>query len=257
MRIVSWNVNGLRACLGKGFVRWLNRTSPDVVGLQEVRAFPEQVEPLLQRAGAFQRSWFPAERAGYSGVGLLAKAAPVSVERGLGITAFDSEGRLVVAEFEEFSYFNGYFPKGSGRERDNSRVPYKLAFYEAVLQKALAVRARKKGVIVGGDFNTAHQPIDLKNWKANQKTSGFLPNERAMIDRYLAAGFRDVFRDLHPDLEGQYSWWSQMPGARARNVGWRVDYFLVSEDIAPRVSKAWIEPRVTGSDHCPVGIEID
>jgi exodeoxyribonuclease-3 len=261
MKIAVWNVNGLRACMGKGFAAWLERTQPALLGLQEVRALPEDFDagagnPKVMPPKGWKMAWNPAEKKGYSGTALLYKKAPAKVVTGLGIPEFDREGRLVIAELDGWAFLNGYFPKGSGSERDNSRVPYKLAFYEAVLARAEQYRSQGFGVAIAGDFNTAHTPLDLANWKSNQKTSGFLPEERAMIDRYLAAGYVDVFRARHPDETGHYTWWSQRMGARARNVGWRIDYFLVSQELAPRVKKAWIEPEVLGSDHCPVWIEL-
>ncbi len=257
MKVVVWNVNGIRACAAKGFASWLRRARPDVLGIQEARAFPDQIPPEVARLRAYRSFWNPARRPGYSGTGLLTRNQPGSVETALGVEEFDAEGRLQIADFGLWAFFNAYFPKGSGRERDNSRVPFKLAFSAAVLDRARAWRKRGRSVVIGGDWNTAHQEIDLRNWRSNRETSGFLPEERAEIDRWLAAGFRDVFRDRHPGEEGHYTWWSQRQGARGRNVGWRIDYLLVSQDLTPRVRRAWIEPGVTGSDHCPAGIDLD
>ncbi len=256
MKIMAWNVNGIRACARRGFLAWLAEARPSILGLQEVRARPDQIPPEILEASGYRSYWSPAERPGYSGVGLLVRRRPREVREGLGEASLDGEGRIQIAVFETFVFFNVYFPNGSGRERDNSRVPFKLAFYDAVLERALEFRKGGLGVVIAGDFNTAHREIDLKNWRSNQKTSGFLPEEREAFGRFLEGGFRDVFRDRHPDEPGHYTWWSQRQGARERNVGWRIDYLLVSEDLAPHVRRAWIEPHVPGSDHCPLGIDL-
>ncbi len=256
MKVMIWNVNGLRACAEKGFLAWMRKRKPDVLGLQEVRATPDQVpEELLAQKGG-HRFWNPAARPGYSGVGLWSKTEPLSLATSLGRPEFDAEGRLQIAEFPDFVFFNTYFPNGKGKDRDNSRVGFKLEFYAALLEAAAAWQRRGKAVLIGGDFNTAHQNHDLENWKTNRKTSGFLPEECAWIDRYLAAGFCDPFREARPGESGHYTWWSQRMGARGRNVGWRIDYFLLSADARARVKKTWHEPEVAGSDHCPVGIEL-
>lgn len=251
-----WNVNGIRACADKGFREWFDAAKPAVLGLQEVRAREDQIPAEIRDLPGYGAWWCPAERPGYSGVGVLSRREPLSIETSLGDPEFDREGRIQMVEFDRWVFFNVYFPNGKGKERDNSRVPYKLAFYRAVLEHAQAWRARGKGVVIGGDYNTAHREIDLKNWQSNQKISGFLPEERVWIDRYLEAGFADVFRERHPDEAGLYTWWSQRGGARSRNVGWRIDYLMPSEEIRPWVKRAWIEPQVMGSDHCPLGIDL-
>lgn len=256
-KLMAWNVNGLRAAAKKGFLAWLERARPDALGLQEVRAFPEQLAEILPNIEAlgYRLDFLPAERPGYSGVAVFSRLPVKSILAGLGSADFDKEGRLLTVEYDDFYFASGYFPKGSGKERDNSRVPFKLAFYEESA-RCLARLARRKPVIVGGDFNTAHAEIDLANWKTNAKTSGFLPIEREAFGAFLATGFRDVFRDHHPGEAGHYTWWTQRMGARERNVGWRIDYLLASEALAPRVRRSWIEPETLGSDHCPIGIEI-
>ena len=256
MLVMSWNVNGLRACLRKGFLDWFEARRPAVLGIQETRVFEPQLEGALDGLSRWKFHLTPAERPGYSGTGLLTRPKPLQVIEGVGDPQFDVEGRCQVAEYPRWVFINAYFPKGSGRDRDNSRVPYKLAFYEAVLEVAQSWRERGKGVVIGGDFNTAHEEIDLKNWRGNRKTSGFLPEERAMLSRYLDSGFVDVFRERHPSEAGHYSWWSQRMGARERNVGWRIDYLLVSQELAGWVKRAFIEPDALGSDHCPVGIDL-
>jgi exodeoxyribonuclease-3 len=256
VRVVSWNVNGIRACARKGFRAWLARAGADVVALQEVRALPEEAAAVVPRDGRWHATWVAAERRGYSGVALLARRAPDATWTGLGVPRFDREGRLVAARWGRLAVVNGYFPKGSGRRRDNSRVPYKLAFYRAARSFADGLRRAGLRVLVVGDLNTAHREIDLARPRENAGTSGFLPVERAALDAWLAAGWVDTFRRFEPG-PGHYSWWSQRRGVRARNVGWRIDYVLASRGATPWVRDAFIVPTVRGSDHCPVGVDLD
>ncbi|HEX7038161.1 MAG TPA: exodeoxyribonuclease III [Pseudomonadales bacterium] len=256
MRIVSWNVNGLRACAKRGFLGFLDSSGADVIGIQEVRAFPEQLDAEVREPPGWHSYFCAGERPGYSGVALYTRAPPDEVETRLGDPRFDVEGRFILARFGRLRIANVYFPKGSGRERDNSRVPYKLDFYAAVFERIQALR-RRGPVLVMGDYNTAHRPIDLARPKSNEKTSGFLPEERAELDRWIRAGWVDTFRAQHPDEGGHYTWWRQWGGARENNVGWRIDYVLASPSAAKRVRNAFIWPQVLGSDHCPVGVEFD
>ena len=256
MRIVSWNVNGLRACVRKGFPGFLAECAADVVGIQEVRALPEQLDRAACIPPGWHASFAPAKRPGYSGVAIYSRTAPDDIEIGLGEPRFDDEGRLITARFGRLFVVNGYFPKGSGRDRDNSRVPYKLDFYRAVFDRIERLK-RRGPVFVIGDFNTAHEEIDLARPKDNVKTSGFLPEERAELDRWIASGWVDTFRARHPGESGHYTWWRQWGGARERNVGWRIDYVLASRAAARRVTDAFIWPDVHGSDHCPVGVDVD
>ena len=255
MRIVSWNVNGLRACARKGFLDFLETSRADVVGIQEVRAFEHQLDAGVRAPTGWRAVFSPAERAGYSGVAIYSRNRPARVETALGEPRFDVEGRLVIARFGRLAVASVYFPKGSGRDRDNSRVPYKLGFYAALFERLEALR-RDGPVVVVGDYNTAHEPIDLARPASNTRTSGFLPEERAELTRWLDAGWVDTFRARHPGEEGHYTWWRQWGGARERNVGWRIDYVLASPDAAARVRDAFIWPAVTGSDHCPVGVDL-
>jgi exodeoxyribonuclease III len=255
-RIVSWNVNGLRACAGKGFLDFLESSKAAIVGVQEVRAFPDQLEQRLRAPPGWHSTFSVAERAGYSGVAIYSRTEPDRVETSLGDPRFDVEGRIIVAHFGDLVVANVYFPKGSGAQRDNSRVPYKLEFYAAAFERLERLRKRK-AVFVIGDFNTAHEPIDLARPASNQKTSGFLPEERAELARWLAAGWVDTFRARHVDEPGHYTWWRQWGDARAQNVGWRIDYVLASPAGAQRTKDAFIWPHVLGSDHCPVGVDID
>jgi exodeoxyribonuclease III len=250
-RIFSWNVNGLRACTRKGFLDWFGRTSPDILALQEVRAFPEQLEAAVRDPEGYHATWYPAEsKKGYSGVGLLSRQAPESVVLGgLGEERFDREGRLIISDHGDFLLYGTYFPNGG---QDLSRVPYKLDFSEAVLQHAEEQRRAGRSIIICGDVNTAHEEIDLANPKSNQKNTGFLPEERAWVQRLLDHGYVDIFRHFHPDEPEHYTWWSNRPGVRARNIGWRIDYFIISPDLVDRVVEARIHPDVMGSDHCPI-----
>ena len=256
MRIVSWNVNGLRACEAKGFRRWLERSGADVVGVQEVRARSEDLSPRLAAPRGWHTHFSPAERAGYSGVGLFARRAPDALETALGKRSLDAEGRLQLARFGRLVVANVYFPNGNGKDRDNSRVPFKLRFYRTLFERLEKLRSNGAHVLVMGDFNTAHTELDLARPRENQKTSGFLPRERRELSRWLAAGWVDTFRAFEPG-PGHYSWWSQRSGARARNVGWRIDYVLASPEAMRFVSKAFIERTVRGSDHAPVGVEVE
>ncbi len=256
MRIMSWNVNGLRACARKGFLEVLAQSGADVVGVQEVRAFEPQLPAAVRSPKGWHTRFVAAERPGYSGVGLFSKAAPDRVEDSLGEPRFDVEGRYQLARFGKVVVVNAYFPKGSGKERDNSRVPYKLDFYRAVFDRVERLRRRYR-VFVIGDWNTAHNEIDLARPAGNRKSSGFLPEERAELDRWMEAGWIDTFRRLNPDAPGHYTWWRQWGGARERNVGWRIDYVLASPGAMRRVRDAFIWPHVAASDHCPVGVDVE
>jgi exodeoxyribonuclease-3 len=259
VRILSWNVNGLRAAEKRGFSRWLSRCGAEIVAVQEVRANLSDLPATLtpeHLAGRWHAHYSPAERKGYSGVALYSRRAPDAVDTSLTAPHFDCEGRLQIARFGKLVVVNGYFPNGNGKDRDNSRVPYKLAFYRALFDKLQRLRRGGYRVLVLGDFNTAHREIDLARPKSNHKTSGFLPIEREELDRWLRAGWVDSFRHFEPGAD-HYSWWSQRQGARARNVGWRIDFVLASPAAMRFVERAFIQYRTQGSDHCPVGVEID
>jgi exodeoxyribonuclease-3 len=256
LRLYSWNVNGIRACARKGFRRWLLRSDADIVGLQEVRARAAQLPDDLTGAEGYHLHLVEAERPGYSGVALLSSLEPDTIETSLGDERFDREGRLQIARYGCLFVVNCYFPNGSGNQRDNGRVGFKLDFYAALFARVERERRGGKRVIVMGDFNTAHREVDLARPAANAGTSGFLPEERAEIDRWLAAGWVDAFRAFE-DEGGHYTWWSQRQGARERNVGWRIDYALASPAAARFLRHAWHEPQAEGSDHCPIAIELD
>ncbi len=254
--LISWNVNGLRACDKKGFSIWLQNELPDVLGIQETKSWPEQLDEELRNPSGYHTYFSCAKKKGYSGVALYIKDSieVLSVTDGLGIEEFDSEGRTLIAEFKDYVLFNCYFPNG---QRDLGRVPYKLSFSREVAKQALELNKKlKKPVVICGDYNTSHQEIDLKNPKSNKKNTGFLPEERAWIDEFIAQGFNDVFRLQHPEEEGHYTWWSYRSNCRAKNVGWRLDYFFVTEDFMSSIGDSKIHFDVMGSDHCPVSLRL-
>lgn len=254
LKLYSWNVNGLRAAHRKGFLTWLEQTSPDILGIQETKCHPDQLEDDLRQPPGYHTYWASAEKKGYSGVALYTRQAPHSVQIGLGIDEFDREGRTIVAEYDDFVFITAYFPNGS---RDHSRVPYKMQYKADFLTYCNNLRAAGKSVIFCGDVNTAHQEIDLARPRQNQNTTGFLAEERAWIDEVTAQGYIDTFRWLYPERSEAYSWWSYIGGARSRNVGWRLDYFFASPDMAGHIEDAAIHPNVTGSDHCPVSLTLN
>ena len=254
MKLYSWNVNGFRALHGKGAWDWFNTLGADVVGLQEVKAEIGQVPEDCRQPEGYHSAWFSsAKKRGYSGVATFSRIQPLAVTFDLPDPAFQGEGRLIHLELPDFHFFNVYFPNG---QMNKERLAYKLGYYNAFLAHAEDLR-RSKPIVVCGDFNTAHHPIDLARPKQNEETSGFLPIERAWMDRLVAHGYVDTFRKVHTDSPDHYSWWSFRARARERNVGWRIDYFFVSSELEPRIKDAWIDAHVSGSDHCPVGLELD
>lgn len=253
LNLYSWNVNGLRAAHKKGFLDWLTAARPDILCLQETKCSPDQLDDSLRRPPGYQSYWASAEKKGYSGVALYTQREPRDVQIGLGIPEFDREGRTIVADYGDFVLLNAYFPNGG---RDLSRVPFKLAYYDAFLDYCNSLQAAGRSVIFCGDVNTAHRETDLARPRQNRKSTGFLPEERAWIDKVIANGYVDAFRTLHPDRVDAYSWWTYISNARARNVGWRIDYFFVSQDLMSRVAAAEIHPDVHGSDHCPVSLSL-
>jgi exodeoxyribonuclease-3 len=253
MRLISWNVNGIRAVQKKGFLEWFRKESPDFLCLQETKAEKEQLDDELLQVPGYSSYWCSAEKKGYSGVAVYTRTAPRSVEYGIGDRLFDSEGRTLALDYGDFVLFNIYFPNGGA---GNKRVPFKMAFYDRFLRTAEEWRKKGREVIVCGDVNTAHEPVDLARPKENQKNTGFLPEERAWVSAFLKAGYVDTFRHLCKD-PGHYSWWDYKTGARSRNIGWRIDYFFISQGLMPRLKDAFILSAIQGSDHCPVGISIE
>jgi exodeoxyribonuclease III len=253
MKITTWNINGIRAALGKGLSTWIQKEAPDVLCLQEIKAKPEQLTDSQRDFPGYEVVWNPAERPGYSGVATFLRGAQSEIILGMDEPRFDTEGRVIRTRHPGFLLYNIYFPNG---QRGHDRVTYKLDFYSHLLNICDTLIAAGENIILTGDFNTAHQPIDLRHPKENAKTSGFLPEERDWVDRYLDHGFVDVYRLLYPDRV-QYTWWTYISNARARNVGWRIDYFLVSKNLVPRIKDVIIRDDVPGSDHCPVTLILD
>jgi len=249
VKIISWNVNGLRAVLRKNFLDYLGSESPDILCLQETKAGPNDVEQLWP--AAYTTYWNTAQKKGYSGTAILTRPRPISVSCGVNIVAHDNEGRVLTAEYPDFFLVNVYVPNS---KRELTRLPYRQEWDRDFL-RYLKKLERKKPVIFCGDLNVAHNEIDLANPKTNVGNHGFTVEERAGFTAFVKAGFIDTFREFEPG-GGHYTWWSPMSNARARNVGWRIDYFLISASLRPRLKRAFIQDKILGSDHCPVGIEL-
>ena len=253
MNIITWNVNGIRAALGKSALDWAFAKSPDVLCLQEVKAREEQLDDEQRSMLKLPHVWNAALRPGYSGVATLFKHQPDEIVVGMGDEQFDVEGRVIQTVLKGIRLFNIYFPNG---QRGQERVDYKLSFYAHLLDLCDTLHKKGESIIITGDFNTAHQPIDLKNPKENEKTSGFLPEEREWVQKFLDNGFVDAYRHLYPD-KVEYTWWTYRLNARIRGIGWRLDYFLVSENLLSRVKDVVIYNEVMGSDHCPVELVLE
>jgi len=253
LTLFSWNVNGIRAVHKKGALDWFFKDKPDILCLQETKAQAEQVPDPLKNIDGYRTYFCSAEKKGYSGVAIYSKIKPVRVSEGFGVKQFDSEGRTVIAEYDNFTLLNIYFPNGKASKE---RLQYKLDFYDAFLEYALKLEQAGKNIVICGDVNTAHKEIDLARPKVNEKTSGFLPEERAWIDKLIGQGFIDTFR-LFNDQPDQYTWWDMKTRARDRNIGWRIDYLFISESLRRNIKRANIYQKIMGSDHCPIGIELD
>jgi len=253
MKLISWNVNGVRAVLKKGFLDWLKEADPEILCIQETKAHIEQLPKALLEDHGYHTYWHSGERRGYSGVATFSKEEPVYVQEGIGIDRFDREGRVLLTEHPNFLLYNIYFPNG---QRDQERLDYKLNFYDELLPIINEQVESGQNVIVTGDWNTAHHEIDLARPKDNVKNSGFMPIERERLDTYVEKGWVDTFRLFHPEPD-RYSWWTYRFGARSRNVGWRIDYFFVNEGFTEQVLDGDIHDDVMGSDHCPISISIE
>lgn len=253
MKIYSWNVNGLRAVAKKSFFDWIAYESPDILFLQETKLQDETLPPELKNIEGYHSYFSHAEKKGYSGTGVYSKKEPDEVSYGIGIKEFDSEGRIVKLRFGNVIMFNIYFPNGQMSE---DRLKYKLAFYDALLDHLESLRSKGFNLLISGDYNTAHNEIDLKNAKANENYSGFLRIERDWLDKFVKTGYADTFRNLYPD-KVQYSWWSYRFNARKNNTGWRIDYHFVNKEFLPKVKDSYIMNDVYGSDHCPVVVDLD
>lgn len=272
MKIISWNVNGIRACIRKGFWDWYDKEDADIVCLQETKitepdflklAKHHELTPLLShdpelpleqtnnRKHPIYFTIATAQKAGYSGAAILTRTKPKNVEIGLGIEEFDREGRTIFADYGKFILVNTYVPNG-GRELE--RIPYKLKYSDILLKKLQRLRKKQKNIIICGDFNVAHTEIDIKNAKSNEKNSGFTPIEREWFTKFLDCKYIDIYRDLYPTSRDIYTWWSYRPGVRERNIGWRIDYFVVTPEMSKNVLDAGVHMPVMGSDHCPVSL---
>jgi len=251
MKIISWNVNGIRACAQKGsFKSLIDEHSPDVLFLQETKVAETDLPDELRDPFGYQSVWHSAQRKGYSGVAVLTRLKPTNVISGFGVPEFDNEGRVIQIEFGQLLILGVYFPNG---QKDDTRLNYKLRFYDALFSYCDEMRSMGKQVIVCGDYNTAHSPMDLARPKENETTSGFMPIEREWISELCRRGYVDVYRKHHPTTEA-YSWWSYRAAAREKNIGWRIDYFMVDQSFINQISESFILHDVMGSDHCPVGI---
>ncbi|KJJ84157.1 exodeoxyribonuclease III [Candidatus Omnitrophus magneticus] len=250
MKIISWNVNGIRACARKGFLEWLNKESPDILCLQETKAFPEQLEKNILSPAGYVSYWNNPNRKGYAGVAVFTKREPAHVIKDFGDDVFDTEGRALILDYKKFLIINVYFPNGGTNE---SRLRYKLKFYDKFLSYLNSLGNR--GIILCGDVNTAHKEIDLARPKENEYVSGFLPEERAWVDNLISYGYIDTFRFFNKDA-GHYTWWDYKTYSRERNIGWRIDYFFINEELKQRLQSSFIMRDSIGSDHAPVGIEI-
>ena len=253
MRIISWNVNGIRAVEKRGFLDWLQRESPDVLCLNETKAEPGQLPPQLINPQGYRSVWASAKKRGYSGVAIYSKIEPHDV-RFMEKAEFDDEGRTLVADFSDFTLIAAYFPNSQDA---GARLGYKLAFCDAMLRLCNALVKKGRHIVLCGDYNIAHTPIDLARPKENEGNAGYLPEERAWMDKFTQAGYVDTFRHFHPGEKDHYTWWSYRMNARERNVGWRIDYHCVDSAFLPRVQSSIIRPEVAGSDHCPVEIVLE
>lgn len=252
LKIISWNTNGLRAVNKKGFLNWLAKDKQDILCIQETKCREDQVPTDVKNAAEYHTCFTSGDKKGYGGVGLFTREKPLSVKYSLGIDGFDDEGRTIVADYGRFILFNVYFPNGKASKE---RLQYKLRFYDQFLELIDHLLAEGRKIVICGDLNTAHKEIDLARPKQNEKISGFLPVERAWMDKLVAHGFLDTFR-IFNQQGNNFSWWDLKTKARERNVGWRIDYFFISENMREQITSAFILADVTGSDHCPVGIEI-
>jgi exodeoxyribonuclease-3 len=253
LKILSWNVNGLRAILNKGFLDFLRQERPDILGIQETKIQADQLPEVIQSPEGYETHWNFAERKGYSGTGVFYRSKPLQIKtRDFGSDLLEKEGRIIEMVYPDFHLFNIYFPNG---QMSDERLRYKLDFYEQILAYFNRLKDQGKNLIIMGDVNTAHRPIDLKNPEANEDRSGFLPVERAWIDKLISCGFRDTFRLFNQEPE-QYTWWTYRFSAREKNIGWRIDYFFVNEDFISRVRKSTIMSNIYGSDHCPICLDI-
>lgn len=263
MKLMSWNVNGIRAVARKGFLDYLHKQAPDILCLQETKAQPDQLGEDILKPEGYSTYWnYPLEKKGYSGVAIFTREKPAGIKDSMGWEEYDMEGRILVASYSQFMLFNVYFPKGEAKGPRKYRLDYKMAFYDAFLNYVEGFRKKDRKIIICGDFNTAHKAIDLAHPKENENTSGFLAVERVWMDRLIEHGYVDTFR-MFNSKPGNYTWWDMRTRAKARNIGWRLDYFFVSDDLSKSVVDAFILDNVKSvigedaSDHCPVGLILE
>ncbi|MGH7442553.1 MAG: exodeoxyribonuclease III [bacterium] len=253
MRILTWNVNGIRSVHGKGFLDWFSKSKADVVCLQEIKATEDKIPPELRSPKGWHAAFFPALKPGYSGTAVYSRDKPDEVWKGIGEPRYDGEGRVLGARFGSLHVVSAYFPNS---QEAGKRLELKTDFCRDITKKLAGLVRKKQDLVLCGDYNIAHKAIDLARPDDNHENPGFFPQECRAMDDFLAAGFSDVFRERHPDEAGLYTWWSYRAAARQRNVGWRIDYTCVNNGLRDRVKDAWHEPEVLGSDHCPVGLTL-
>lgn len=253
MKLISYNVNGIRSAINKGFVDWLRQENPDIIGLQEIKAQEKDIDATIFQDLGYQMYWYPAVKKGYSGVAILSKIKPTSIKYGMGLNKYDDEGRMIQADFEDFSFISSYFPSGT---TGDERQQFKYEFLDDVFGYIQDLKRENTGLILSGDYNICHKPIDIHNPVSNKNSSGFLPEERAWMDKFTENGFIDTFRYFNSNPH-QYSWWSFRANSRAKNLGWRIDYHMATKELQNRLKSAVILPEVKHSDHCPIVLEIE
>jgi len=253
VKIISYNVNGIRAAMNKGLIDWLVSENPDIIGLQEVKADLSQINSAIFEDLGYEIYWYPAVKKGYSGVAILTKIKPKSIKYGMDFSKYDDEGRMLQANFEDFSFISAYFPSGT---TGDVRQGFKYEFLDDVSGYMQDLRKENSKLILSGDYNICHKAIDIHNPVSNKKSSGFLPEERAWMDKFTESGFIDSFRYFNPDPH-HYTWWSYRAGSRSKNLGWRIDYHMVTNELQDRLKSSVILPDVTHSDHCPIVLELN
>src|SRR5690606_3379509 len=253
MKLISYNVNGIRSAMNKGFVEWLKEENPDIIGLQEIKAQEKDVNATIFQDLGYELYWFPAVKKGYSGVAIFTKIKPKSIKYGMSLTRYDDEGRMIQADFDNFSFISSYFPSGT---TGDIRQAFKYEFLDDVYGYTQDLRREYQNLIISGDYNICHKPIDIHNPVSNKNSSGFLPEERAWMQKFTDSGFIDTFRHFNPDPH-QYSWWSFRANSRAKNLGWRIDYHMATREMQNKLKSAVILPNVKHSDHCPVVLELE
>ena len=252
MKLISYNVNGIRSALNKGFAEWLRVENPDVIGLQEIKASEQDLDASIFRDLGYELYWYPAVKKGYSGVGIFTKVKPKSIKYGMGLDKYDDEGRVLQVNFEDFSFISAYFPSGT---TGDDRQRFKYEFLDDVFGYIQELKKEFPNLILSGDYNICHKPIDIHNPISNKNSSGFLPEERAWMDKFTESGFKDSFRHFNPNPH-QYTWWSYRANSRSKNLGWRIDYHMVTNDLQNRLKSAVILPHIIHSDHCPISLEL-